>query len=173
AVGVRRACREFVRAHGEVAGQVGLRVAVNTGEVVVSDAHAAGGGDALKVAARLQQEAHDGDVLVGEATERLVADRVTLERVGSVALPGRAGTVMAYRVVSLDRAAGASATPFVGRDEELRRVLAVYDAAVAERRARLAVILGSPGLRESRLLVGVGRPRRGAVPVLTAARAAA
>src|SRR5262249_12768348 len=42
AVGVQRAFREFVRAHGEVAGQVGLRVAVNTGEVVVSDAHAAG-----------------------------------------------------------------------------------------------------------------------------------
>src|SRR5262249_10644321 len=118
----------------------------------------------LNVAARLQQEAHDGDVLVGEATERLVADRVTLERVGSVALPGRAGTVMAYRVVSLDRAAGASATPFVGRDEELRRGLARY---VAERRARLAVILGSPGLGKSRLLGEVGRRLGGEITVLT------
>src|SRR5262249_46805921 len=89
------------------------------------------------------------------------------ERVGSVALPGRAGTVMAYRVVSLDRAAGASATPFVGRDEELRRVLAVYDAAIAERRARLAVILGSPGLGKSRLLGEVGRRLGGEITVLT------
>jgi hypothetical protein len=55
-------------------------------------------------------------------------------------------------VVSLDRPAGASATPFVGRDAELGRVTAVYDAAVQERRARLAVVLGSPGLGKSRLL---------------------
>src|SRR5262249_39574200 len=127
AVGAQRVFREFVRAHGEIEGTVGLRVAVNTGEVVVSDEHAAGIGDPLNVAARLQQEAHDGDVLIGEATQRLVADHVTLERFGTFALKGRAETVTAYRVVSLDRPARASTTPFVGRDEELRRVMAVYD----------------------------------------------
>ena len=78
AVGIQHAFREFAREESEVVGSVGLRVAVNTGEVVVSDDHAAGIGDPLNVAARLQQEAHDGDVLIGESTQRLVSELVTL-----------------------------------------------------------------------------------------------
>src|SRR5262249_57310392 len=136
------------------------RVAVNTGEVVVSDEYAAGIGDPLNVAARLQQETQDGDVLISESTARLVRERVTLEPVGVFALKGRAETVAAYRVVSLERPAGAAATVFVGRDDEIRRIMAVYDAAVASRRARLAVILGSPRLRQSRLMNEVARRLR-------------
>jgi class 3 adenylate cyclase len=109
---------------------IGLRVAVNTGEVVVSDEHPAGIGDPLNVAARLQQEARDGEVLIGQATRRLVADAVTLERAGKFALKGRAETVTAYRVLSLERPTGTTAA-FVGRDEELARLTAVYEAAVA------------------------------------------
>ena len=69
---------------------------------------------------------------------------MTLAPLGSFALKGRAETVAAYRVVSLERPAGAPATAFVGRDDELRRLMAVYDArrrgaAGAPRRApRLA-----------------------------------
>jgi hypothetical protein len=142
AVDVQRSFREFLGEHPELTGRVGLRVAVNTGEVVVSDDYAAGIGDPLNVAARLQQEAKDGDVLLGESTQRLVAERVTLERVGSFALKGRAEPVTAYRVVSLERPAGAAATPFVGREDELRRITAVYEAAL---RPRPAVLHGSPG----------------------------
>ncbi|MGH7288414.1 MAG: adenylate/guanylate cyclase domain-containing protein, partial [Myxococcota bacterium] len=124
AVDVQRAFREFLHEHPELADRVGLRVAVNTGEVVVSDDYAAGIGDPLNVAARLQQEAKDGDVLIGGATQRFVADQVTLERVGSFALKGRAEPVAAYRVVSLDPPARGTATVFVGRDDELRRLAA-------------------------------------------------
>src|SRR6185503_18530971 len=168
AVAVQRAYREFAHAESALVGTVGLRVAVNTGEVVVSDEYAAGIGDPLNVAARLQQEARDGDVLVGESTQRLVADRVTLERFGTFALRGRAESVTAYRVVSLERPAGVPATPFVGRDDELRRLMAVYETAVTERRARLAVILGSPGLGKSRLLGEVARRLGAGSTVLTA-----
>jgi AAA ATPase domain/SnoaL-like domain len=149
--------REFAHEQSAVAGSLGLRVAVNTGEVVVSDEYTAGIGDPLNVAARLQQEAHDGDVLIGESTQRLVSELVTLEPFGVLSLKGRAETVAAYRVVSLNRPAGALAVPFVGREDELRRVMAVYDAAVAARRARLAVILGSPGLGKSRLIAELVR----------------
>src|SRR5439155_1313272 len=83
-----------------VARNAGLRVAVNTGEVVVSDEHAAGLGDPLNVAARLQQEAHDGDVLISESTQRLVSGLVTLTPFGVFSLKGRSETVAAYRVVS-------------------------------------------------------------------------
>ncbi|HZW75931.1 MAG TPA: adenylate/guanylate cyclase domain-containing protein, partial [Caldimonas sp.] len=152
AVGIQRAFRAFATEERAIVGDVGLRVAVNTGEVVVTDDYTAGIGDPLNVASRLQQEAHDGDVLISESTRRLVGELVTLEPFGVLALRGRAETVAAYRVVSLERAPGASATPFVGRDDELRRVLAVHDAAVADRRARLAVVLGSPGLGKSRLV---------------------
>src|SRR5881398_240727 len=157
AVGMQRAFREFARDESEVVGNVGLRIPVNTGEVVVSDEHAAGLGDPLNVAARLQQEAHDGDVLISESTQRLVSELVTLMAFGVFSLKGRAETVAAYRVVSLDRPAGAPATAFVGREDELRRIMAVYDAAVAARRARLAVILGSPGLGKSRLITELAR----------------
>jgi class 3 adenylate cyclase len=157
AVAMHRAFREFVEAERAMLGSVGLRIAVNTGEVVVSDEYTAGIGDPLNVAARLQQEARDGDVLIGEATARLVRDEVTLEPVGTFTLKGRAETVTAYRVVSLDRPAGAATTAFVGREDELRRLTDVYDAAVATPAARLAVILGLPGLGKSRLLAEVGR----------------
>jgi len=130
----------------------GLRVGVNTGEVVVSGALDDVVGDPVNVAARLQEKARNGDVVVGEATRRLVATRVTLAPLGSVALKGRAEAVAAHRVESLEPPAGVVASPFVGRDDELARLRAVYDAAVAAPAARLAVLLGSPGLGKSRLI---------------------
>jgi hypothetical protein len=142
-------------------------VAVNTGEVVVSDEHPAGIGDPLNVAARLQQEARDGEVLIGQATRRLVAEQVTLERAGVFALKGRAETVTAYRVVSLERPKGAT-TAFVGRDEELARLSAVYEAAVAKPAAKLAVLLGSPGLGKSRLIDEVAQRLGGQANVIAA-----
>jgi hypothetical protein len=83
---------------------VGLRIAVNTGEVVVSAANDDVVGDPVNVAARLQQEAHDGEVVIGESTRRLVGALVTLAPLGAVALKGRSETVAAYRVVSLELA---------------------------------------------------------------------
>src|SRR5262249_25953260 len=81
----------------------------------------------------------------GESTRRLVNALVTLAPLGAITLKGRSETVAAYRVVSLERPAGAAATAFVGRDDELRRIMAVYDAAVAAPGTRLVVIVGSPG----------------------------
>src|SRR5947207_1986788 len=168
AADMQRAFREFAREQSGVAGNLGLRVAVNTGEVVVSDEHPAGIGDPLNVAARLQQEAHVGDVVIGESTHRLVRGFVTLAPLGARALKGRAETVAAYRVVSLERPAGTSATVFVGRDDELRRLAAVYDAAVTTPAGRLGVILGSPGLGKSRLVEEFARRLGDGATVLTA-----
>ncbi len=168
ALDIQQAFLEFVREQGEMPCKIGLRVAVNTGEVVTSDDYTAGIGDPLNVAARLQQEARDGDVLIGESTQRLVAGRVTLAPVGCFALKGRAEPVAAFRVVSLDRPAGAAAVAFVGRDDELRRITVVYDTAVVTPATRLAVLLGSPGLGKSRLLAEFARRLGERATVLTA-----
>jgi len=168
AVAMQEAFREFAREEGAVVGSLGLRIAVNTGEVVVSDERPQGIGDPLNVAGRLQQEAREGDVLVGEATRRLVGEQVTLEHFGTFALRGRAEPVPAYRVVSLERPVGAPAIAFVGREDELRRLSAIYDSAVAAPAARLATILGSPGLGKSRLLDELARRLGGRATVLTA-----
>lgn len=147
-VAMQDAFRSLVQEQG-VLGAAGLRVAVNTGEVVVgADDDVVG--DPVNIAARLQEQGRDGEVVVGETTRRLVSTRVTLAPLGSVTLKGRAEAVAAYRVVSLESAAVATA-PFVGREEELARLSSVYEAAVAAPAARLAVLLGSPGLGKSRL----------------------
>ena len=145
-----------------------VRVAVNTGEVVVSADQHDFVGDPVNIAARLQQEAGAGDVLIGESTRRLVSELVTLAPLGALSLKGRSETVTAYRVVSLDRPAGTTATPFIGRDGELRRVVAAYDAALAECRAHLAVIVGSPGLGKSRLMAEFTRRVAPGTTILTA-----
>jgi class 3 adenylate cyclase len=169
AVDMQRAFRELARQQEALAGRLGLRVAVHTGEVVARDDRTHVMGDPVNVAARLQQEAQDGEVLVGESTQRLVGALVTLAPMGHFALKGRSERVAAFRVLSLERPAGAPATAFVGRLDELQRIAAVYDAAVATRSARLAVVLGSPGLGKSRLLDEFAR-RQGDAATRLAAR---
>ncbi|HET9063217.1 MAG TPA: adenylate/guanylate cyclase domain-containing protein, partial [Candidatus Binatia bacterium] len=157
AAAMQRAFRALVQNESGALGAAGLRVAVNTGEVVVSGASDDLIGDPVNVAARLQEQGNDGDVVLGETTRRLVATRVTLAPIGSVTLKGRAEAVAAYRLVSLDPPAGVASTPFVGRESELARLEAVCDAAIAAPATRLAVLLGSPGLGKSRLVDEIAR----------------
>ena len=151
-VAMQRAFDDLAHHASAAVAEIGLRVALNTGEVVVNADNTDVVGDPVNVAARLQQEAGNGDVVLGESTHRLVAARVTLEPLGSVTLKGRAEAVQAYRVESLERPVGTAAVAFVGRDAELGRITAVYDAAISGPAARLAVLLGSPGLGKSRMV---------------------
>jgi class 3 adenylate cyclase len=167
AIEMQRAFRELAEQQRERVGETGLRVAVNTGEVLADDATEIIG-DPVNVAARLQEQGRAGDVVIGGETQRIVASLLTLERLGTLTLKGRAEPVTAWRVVSLEPPAGAAATPFVGRDGELGRLTAVYDAATAAPAARLAVLLGSPGLGKSRLLAELARQLEGRARVLTA-----
>jgi len=167
-VAMQAAFQTLVREEGAALGSVGLRVGINTGEVVVSADDADVVGDPVNVAARLQAEAENGQVVIGEATRRLVAARVTLAPLGSVALKGRAETIKAYRVDSLDRPVATTAAAFVGRDDELARITAVYEVARATPATRLAVLLGSPGLGKSRLIEEVTQRLAGEARIVTA-----
>jgi class 3 adenylate cyclase len=144
------AMAELTKDLGPLATELGLRVGVNTGEVVVGARDADVVGDPVNVAARLQNEAAPGSVLIGDDTRRLVERLVTVEWSGNFQLKGRAEPVAGYRVVSLEPPA--DSTTFVGRDDELERIMGHFRSAVDDRCAHLVTVIGAPGLGKTRLL---------------------
>lgn len=129
--------------------ELALRVAVNTGEVVVGAGDADLVGDALNVGARLEAECPRGRVVVGEETWRSTRGRYRYESLGDVQVKGRTAPVAVYQW--LGRQSAAEAAPFVGRADEVRRLAAVFDDAVAARAARVVTVIGDPGVGKSRL----------------------
>ncbi|MGA5465264.1 nuclear transport factor 2 family protein [Mycobacterium sp. NPDC050041] len=133
-------------AHGT---ELALRVAVNTGEVVVGAGDADLVGDALNVGARLEAECPLGRVVVGEETRRATRGRYTYESLGHVQVKGRTAPVAVHRW--LGHQSAADATPFVGRTHEVEKLQTVLDDAVTARAARLVTVIGDPGVGKSRL----------------------
>ena len=116
-----RACRAAVEMREAFAG-LGIegRIGVCTGEVVTGTEERLATGDALNVAARLQQAAAPGEVLIAEATRALVADAVEVEPVEPLALKGKSEPVPAFRLLACPRGVRAAARQvFVGREREL------------------------------------------------------
>jgi class 3 adenylate cyclase/tetratricopeptide (TPR) repeat protein len=132
------------------------RIGVNTGEVVVGgEGETLVTGDAVNVAARLEQAASTGETLIGERTRSLVRDAVRVEGVEPLVLKGKAKPVPAYRlleVVADESVARRPETPLVGRDREQRRLWRDYEDAVADRACRLFTLLGPAGIGKSRLV---------------------
>jgi class 3 adenylate cyclase len=136
-----------------------VRTGVNTGLVLAGDEHAGHafvGGDTVNVAARLERAAGAGEVLLGEATYRLVADAVRVDPVGPFVPRGRSAPVAAYRLLEVTPgAAGLSRrldTPLVGRTVELAVLDRALDQAIARRACELLTVAGDPGVGKSRLL---------------------
>jgi class 3 adenylate cyclase len=137
---------------------LGVRTGINTGEAVVGDP--SGGqfyatGDAVNVAARLEQAASADEILLGEETYRLVRDAVDAEAVGELALRGKAEALAAYRLLDVVELAPAVSrrldTPFVGRRSELARLIESLDRAVASHEPTLVTVLGPAGIGKTRL----------------------
>lgn len=136
---------------------IGVHSGVNTGEVATGEAgDSLVVGDAVNVAARLQQLASEGEVLVGPLTARLVRDTVELEDLGPLAVKGKDAPVMAHRVLSVRPIAAGPArrltTPVVGRDAELARLRGMWDETVSHRSCRLVTVVGPPGIGKTRLV---------------------
>lgn len=128
-----------------------VRTGVNTGELVVND-DGIFVGDTMNTAARFEQAAGAGQVLIGEATRRLVRHQTQLEQVEPLALKGKSAPVPAWRVLSVAWGpAQRLEAPLVGRTRELARLRSVLEDAVASRRCRLVTVVGSPGVGKSRL----------------------
>ena len=145
-----RAAQEMRRAVPELGLQG--RIGVNSGEVVTGTAERLATGDAVNVAARLQQAAEPGQVLLGAATLQLVRDAVDAAPIGPLVLKGKSEPVPAWRLLSLrDWAERPSSARMIGRESELARLRAAVDRAVDERSCQLFTILGSAGVGKSRL----------------------
>ena len=130
------------------------RIGVATGEVVTGTEERLATGDALNVAARLQQAAQPGEILIAEETLGLTRDAVVVEGVEPLALKGKAEPVAAYRLMSVhgdDAVARQLNTPMVGRDTELRRLRDAYDQAARDSSCQLFTVLGPAGVGKSRL----------------------
>jgi class 3 adenylate cyclase/tetratricopeptide (TPR) repeat protein len=137
---------------------IASRIGVNTGEVVAGDpttGQALVTGDAVNVAARLEQAAAPGEILIGETTMRLVPDAVVAEAVEPLELKGKAAPVAAFRLEHVAPGAAGVArhldAPMIGRERELRQLREAFEGAVRERRCRLATLLGAAGVGKSRL----------------------
>ena len=148
-----------------------VRTGVNTGLVVAGgedEGQPFVAGDAVNVAARLERAAGPGEVVLGEATYRLVAGAVDVEPAASFVPRGRLAPVAVHRVLGVAREAtgpaGTPDTPLVGRAGELAVLDRALDGAIAGRTCRLVALLGDPGVGKSRLVRAFGeRARRRAV----------
>ncbi len=160
AVGMRDALAslntDLEREHGE---GLAARIGVNTGEVVAGDPSAGQRlvtGDAVNVAARLEQAAAPGEILLGEPTFRLVKDAVEVEPVDALALKGKQERVPAFRL--LDVSAGVAGherhldSPMVGRAKELSLLEHALERAVTDRTSHLFTLMGPAGVGKSRLV---------------------
>jgi tetratricopeptide (TPR) repeat protein len=140
----------------ELSLALSFRTGVNTGEVVAGVGETLVTGDAVNVAARLEQSAAAGEILVGAETLALVRDAVAVEPVEPLALKGKREPVPAFRLVSVDMAAEAFArhmdAPLVGRIREQQRLSADFESAVSERACHLFTLLGTAGVGKSRLV---------------------
>ncbi len=151
-----RAVRSAVELR-EVVGSLGLeaRIGVNTGTVMAGEGSTLVTGDAVNVAARLEQSAGPGEILVGHDTLRLVRDAVTAEPL-ELAVKGKAEPVTAHRLQELDAMAQGVTRrlerPIVGRDRERDRLRADFADVVATRTCRLFTLIGPAGIGKSRLV---------------------
>jgi class 3 adenylate cyclase/predicted ATPase len=132
---------------------VAARLGVNTGEIVTSGHGTLVTGDAINVAARLQQTAAAGEVLIGERTVALAGSAVTVEDLEPLELKGKAEPEPAFRLLSVGEAPERShESRFVGRADELAFLEAAWDHAVEGERCELVTVVGEPGVGKSRLI---------------------
>ena len=144
---------------------IAVRVGINTGLVVAGDIgigefrdEMAVVGETPNVAARLQELAEPGTVLVGESTHRLVEGLFVFDKLGPRTIKGIEDPIAVYRAREASRArsrfeatAIRGLTPLVGRDEELGLLLSRWNSA-KEGAGQVVLLTGEPGIGKSRLI---------------------
>jgi class 3 adenylate cyclase/tetratricopeptide (TPR) repeat protein len=144
-------------------GRIEVRIGVATGEVVAGD-HTTGQafvtGDVVNVAARLEQAAGPGEILLGERTYELVREAVRVEPMTPLDLKGKRAPVRAWRLIEVPgapRVPRALESPFIGRERELSALSEALERAVESRSCQLCTVVGPPGIGKSRIVEEFGR----------------
>jgi class 3 adenylate cyclase/tetratricopeptide (TPR) repeat protein len=131
---------------------VQARIGVNTGEVVTGTEERLATGDAVNVAARLEQVAQPGEVLIGAGTLGLVQASVEVEPVEPLSLKGKSEPMAAWRLISVSgEAARRHEAPMVGRERQQRLLQEAFASVRDDRACHLSTILGAAGVGKSRL----------------------
>jgi class 3 adenylate cyclase/tetratricopeptide (TPR) repeat protein len=129
------------------------RIGVNTGEIFTSTHGTLVTGDAVNVAARLEQAAEPGEVLIGASTRALVGAAAEAEELEPLALKGKSEPVPAFRLLAVGEAAARSHDSlFVGRTGELAVLREAWGRAVLAGSCELVTVVGEPGVGKSRLV---------------------
>jgi class 3 adenylate cyclase/tetratricopeptide (TPR) repeat protein len=148
-----RAVRSAVEMR-EALPELGLqgRIGLMTGEVVTGTQERLATGDAVNVAARLEQAAQPGEVLIGQPTLALVRDAAEVEPVDPLELKGKAEPVLAFRLFRVrDAPERLHTARFVGRDHELAILREAWERVEKQRRCELVTVMGDAGVGKSRL----------------------
>ncbi|HSS81846.1 MAG TPA: AAA family ATPase [Gaiellaceae bacterium] len=148
-------------------GQLQVRVAVTTGEALVSlDASLAEGeglvaGDVVNTAARLQSSAPVNGILVDETTQRATAQAIEYREAKPVVAKGKAEPVRAWEAVEARSRFGVDVVhegvAFVGRRRELDFLTDAFGRAREQRAPQLVTLVGVPGIGKSRLVYELSR----------------
>jgi len=141
-----------------------VRTGINTGEVATGAVGVGDPlvlGDAVNVAARLEQAAGANQILLGADTHRLVQGAIDSEPVPALSLKGKGDPVPAFRLLGLRPERSVSVrrldAPMVGRDDEQARLRDVLERATAERSCQLVMVLGPAGIGKTRLVTELVR----------------
>ncbi|MEA3020342.1 MAG: hypothetical protein QOI47_1866, partial [Actinomycetota bacterium] len=151
--------RTIVEEATAIGADLGMRIGVNTGEVLVGALRAGGDytamGDVVNTASRLQTNASAGQVVVGEETFLATANVFRYESLGLLTARGRDEPVRAWLAHEALTAPGRrprrSESPLVGRDAEVELLCSAFRTAINYRRPHLALVVGEAGMGKSRL----------------------
>ena len=149
-----RACRAATEMR-DALPELGIRarIGLNTGEVVTGTEERLATGDAVNVAARLEQAAEPGEVLIGDGTARLVRDAVEIGEKRQLELKGKSEPVDAYPLLAVvGETSRRSDVPIVGRERERRALDDAWERVRSERSCHLFTVLGAAGVGKSRLI---------------------
>jgi class 3 adenylate cyclase/tetratricopeptide (TPR) repeat protein len=137
--------------------ELAVRIAVNTGEAVVSfgvgpQVGEAVAGDVVNTASRMQSLAPRDSIVIGEATMRAVRDRYELEAMPAAPVKGKSEPLRVWRILSRREQVEAEPLPFVGRRREISALIERFEEVDRSGSSRVVTVVADAGFGKSRLV---------------------